>query len=163
MSDSSDAVDREAAWLATSGDGLPALLATVGGPFVVVQAYRPRTPTRRAQGQLYVMRGRIQQKRITNQRVMNHYAFRLELVWPLAKGTGSAEDEQRAFDAAVELLLVRVLGFPLDKTHGGRFLSVAELPREVDVVFTPPERTITPDAELTATVTYSAQDQDFTG
>lgn len=163
MSDSSDAVDREAAWLATSGDGLPALSAAAGGPFAVVQAYRPRTPTRRAQGQLYVLRSRIQQKRFANQRVMNHYQFRLELVWPVAKGTGAAEDEQRAFDAAVQLVLARILGFRGDKTHGGRFLSVAELPREVDVVFDPPERTIPTESELSATVTYQAQDQDFTG
>ena len=45
-----DAVDREAAWLATSGDGLPALLVTAGGPFGVVQAYWPRTPGKRTAG-----------------------------------------------------------------------------------------------------------------
>lgn len=163
MSDSSDAVDREAAWLATSGDGLPALLTSAGGPFAVVQAYRPRTPERRALGQLYVLRGRIQQRRFANQRVMNAYAFRLELVWPITKGTGNAEDEQRAFDAAVELVLQRILGFPLDKTHGGRFLQVAEDPRNVDVAFDPPEQTIPTDSELRATISYGANDPDFTG
>lgn len=157
-----DAVDREAAWLASYGDGLPALIATAGGPFGTVQAYQPRTPGRRTKGQLYVLRGRIQEHRFANQRVMVSYEFQLDLVWPMSKGTGSAEDEQRAFDAAVDLVLQRVRGYPQDKTHGGRFLSVAENPRDVNVHFDHPERTITADAELLATVTYRADDQDFT-
>lgn len=158
-----DVCDREAAFLASSGDGLPALLASAGGPFGVVQAYQPRTPTRRAHGQLYVMRSRIRETRFANQRIMTRYELVLDLVWPIAKGTGSAEAEQRAFDAAIDLVLTRIRAYRGDKTHGGRFLQVAEDPREVDVRFEPPDRTIRDDTELRATVTYQATDQDFTG
>jgi len=157
-----DVCDREAAFLASSGDGLPALVASAGGPFGVVQAYHPRTPGRRTQGQLYVMRGTIRETRFANQRVMATYQLRLDLVWPLQKGTGSAEDEQRAFDAAIDLVLARVRAYRGDKTHGGRFLAVAEDPREVHVTFDPPDRSIRDDSELRAFVTYSAQDADFT-
>ena len=157
-----DVVDREAAWLASSGDGLPALVSAAGGPFGVVQAYQPRTPGRRTLGQLYVLRGRIREHRFANQRVMITYELVLDLVWPLSKGTGSAEDEQRAFDAAIDLVLARVRAYRGDKTHGGRFLSVAENPREVNVRFDHPDRTIREDSELRAQVTYTADDQDFT-
>jgi hypothetical protein len=157
-----DACDREAAWLSSSGDGLPALTTAAGGPFGVVQAYWPRTPGRRTQGQLYVLRNTIEERRFANQRVMVTYSFQLKLVWPLSKGTGSAEDEQRAFDTAIELVLTRVRAYRGDKTHGGRFLAVAEDPRAVRVAFEPPEQTILTDTELRATVTYTAQDPDFT-
>jgi hypothetical protein len=157
-----DACDREAAWLSSSGDGLPALVATAGGPFGLVQAYWPRTPGRRTQGQLYVLRNNLEERRFANQRVMVTYAFQLALVWPLQKGTGSAEDEQRAFDTAIDLVLTRVRGYRGDKTHGGRFLSAAEDPRMVRVVFDPPGHTIVADTELRASVTYTAQDPDFT-
>jgi hypothetical protein len=158
-----DACTKEAAWLSTSGDGLPALLAKAGGPFEVVQAYRPRTPARRKHGQLYVLRRRIRETRFANQRRMAHHSFFLDIVWPLQSGSGNAETEQAALDAAVELVLLRIGGYPGDKTHGGRFLAVAENPREVDVTFHDPATTLTGDAELRAEITYNADDQDFTG
>lgn len=156
-----DACDREAAWLATSGDGLPALLASFGGPFDVVQAYQPRTPGRR-QKNLFVVRRNLRERRFAHPRRMPTYEFVLKLWWPLSSGSGSAEDDQRAFDAAVDLVLQRIGGFVGDKSHGGRFLSVAEDPAEVDVRFDDPEQTI-PNAEFRAEISYFADDTEITG
>lgn len=152
------AVTREADWLTASGDGLPALLADAGGPWDLVQAYYPRTPYEQKRS-IYVLRHRIEQKRFAAQRVMNTYPFRLILWWPIQALDGSAEEEQQAFDTAVDLLLQRILGYGppgFDKTHGGRFLSVGENPRLVDVDFTDPEQTIPTLGGLRAEVTYSA-------
>lgn len=158
-----DAVDREVAWLTTSGDGLPALLATAGGPWGLVQAYWPRTPGKRTGGQCYVLRRHIHRERFANQRTQDKYEFLLKLVWPLSSGTGNAEADQRAFDAAVNTLLTRIGGPVGDKTHGGRFLSVGENPHYTDVQFDDPEHTQPPLAIYTATVTYHADDFEFTG
>jgi hypothetical protein len=152
-----DAVDREVAWLTTSGDGLPDLLADVGGPWDNIQAYWPRTPATR-QKSIYVMRRGFRDERTANVRRMPTYQFALKIVWPLSSGSGSAETEQRALDAAIDLLLQRIDGPMLDKTHGGRFLSVAENPRYVDVTFVDPEQTIAATASLRAEVAYSADD-----
>lgn len=150
------AVTRETAWLTTSGDGLPALQATAGGPWDNVQAYYSRTPYGE-QRTIYVLRHRTQQKRFANQRTMHTYPFRLILWWPLLALDGSAEEEQAAFDVAIDMLLQRILGPLGNKTHGGRFLSVAEGPALVDVDYTDPETTI-PLGGLRAEVTYSADD-----
>lgn len=156
-----DACDREAAWLTTSGDGLPALAAAAGGPFQIVQAYWDRSSRKRATG-IYVLRRGIHEERFANVRVMDHYEFVLKIVWPLSNSTGSGETEQRNLDAAMDLLLARVRGFVGDKTHGGRFRSVAELPRLVQVEFADPEESIPARAALEATVTYSADDDEYT-
>jgi hypothetical protein len=148
--------------LATVGDGLPALLAPLG-PWGVLQGYQPRTPAERSVGQLYVLRQRIREKRFANQRRMAKYEFLLRLVWPLNSGIGNAEEDQAAFDAAVDLVLLRVGGFRGDKSHGGRFLSVGEDPDEVDVRFDPPAATLTADATLRAEITYWADDFEITG
>lgn len=156
----SDAVARETAWLQTSGDGLPALLREPGGgPFDIVQGYYPRVPhmTERA---LYVMRRRISQPRTANIRLMSAYAFHLIAWWPLLDGGGDMEAEQQALDNAVELVLLRVSGTLLDKTHGGRFLSVAENPRLVEAEFPDPEQTI-PLGWIRADITYSADDPEI--
>lgn len=152
-----DAVDREVAWLTTSGDGLPDLLASVGGPFDAIQAYWPRTPAAR-QKSVYVLRRSFRDQRTANVRRMPTYDFLLRIVWPLSTASGSAEKEQRALDAAVDLLLQRIDGPQFDKTHGQRFLSVAENPRYVDVTFIDPEQTIGQIAALRAEVAYSADD-----
>lgn len=152
-----DAVDREVAWLTTSGDGLPALVATEGGPWDVVQAYWPRTLGTQRHG-VYVLRRQLHDERSANIRQMPRYEFRLKLVWPLTTSSGSAEQEQRAFDQAVDLLLKRIAGTLLDKTHGGRFLSVAENPRYVDVDFQDPEETIAREKSLRCEVVYYADD-----
>ena len=63
------------------------------------------------------------------QRYRPQYRFVLRLVW-LVKNPVSpiAEGEQANLDAAVGLLLQRIRGHLGDKTRGGRFLSVAEVP-----------------------------------
>src|SRR5437588_11954594 len=120
-----DAVDRETAWLQTSGDGLPGLLTSAGGPWGNIQAYQPRTPGKRSTN-IFVLRRQIHEPRFANVRRMPKYEFVLKLIWPLTSGQGRAEDDQRAFDAAVDKLLTRIGGFTGDKSHGGRIRSVDE-------------------------------------
>lgn len=156
-----DAVDREVAWLTSSGDGLPALLVSAGGPWDNVQAYQPRTPGKRASN-LYVLRRQIHEKRFANVRRMASYEFVLKAIWPLSNGQGIAEAEQRAFDEALDLVLTRIGGLVGDKSHGGRFLSVAENPEWVNVRFTDPEQTL-PQGEFHAEITYYADDTEITG
>jgi hypothetical protein len=164
---SADAVDREAAWLAAydATDGLPGLLRAYGGPFDVVQAYVPRTPAQR-QRRLYVTRGQIRAERFGFNRMINHYPFVLRLYWPQSSPSGQAESVQRDFDAAVELVLRRINGpvltFPLDKTHGARFMSVAQDPNDIVVDFADPEQSMLAKADLSATIAYVADDKDYT-
>lgn len=158
-----DAVDREAAWLSTSViDGLPNLLASSGGPWASIQPYQPRTPGRRST-YVIVLRRQIHEKRFANIRRMPTYEFVLKLIWPLTSGQGRAEDDQRAFDVAIDQLLQRIDGFPGDKTHGGRFRSVAEDPAYVTVRFDDPTTTMPGDAEFRAEITYFADDFEITG
>lgn len=160
-----DVVARETAWLTASGDGLPALTAANGGPWDVIQGYMARTPAT-AKRQVFVLRRRIAESRFGAPRKIDTYQFHLSLWWPIgatSTGVGIAEAEQAALDAAVELLLERIRGYSTDHTHGGRFLSVAEAPvgAEIVVEFGDPVQGIAQGA-LTATVTYSADDQDYT-
>ncbi|MEY9937295.1 hypothetical protein [Streptacidiphilus sp. MAP5-3] len=160
-----DAVAREADWLLTSGDGLPALAQADGGPFEVVQAYLPRTPGMR-QTALYVIRRQFPTKRFGQQRRLATHHFQLRCRWPIGAttiGTQLAEIEQQAFDNALLLVVQRIEGFVGDKSHGGRFMSVAEAPNgaEILVQYGDPEQDI-PNGCLTATLTYTADDQDYT-
>jgi hypothetical protein len=163
---SADAVRREADWLAAynSTDGLPALTDAFGGPFNVLQPYWTRTPAAR-KNQLYVVRRTIRVSRFGLNRKMNTYAFALKIVWPLSSGSGAAEPVQQALDDAIELVIQRINGpvltFPLDKTHGAQFLSVAEDPPVIDVDISDPEQAVAEGA-FKATVTYSADDRDYT-
>jgi hypothetical protein len=155
-----DAVARETAWLQTTGDGLPGLVAP-SGPFDAVQAYWPRPSDQNTSAHtLYVMRHRISSERFANVRIMTHYPFHLVAWWSMVNATGSAEAEQQNLDNAVELVITRINGLLLDKTHGGRFLSVAENPRVLDVDFTPPETTLAL-GYLRADITYSADDPEI--
>lgn len=163
---SADAVDREVAWL-TSVDSLPALLESAGGPWQVVQAYWPRTFAAKKTG-IYVMRSSLDENRFANQRKMTTFAFRAKLWWPVGATTtsvGISEAEQRAFDAATELLLARVRGTTFDHTHGGAFLSAAEGPGtdgRISVRFADPEQTMHQNpACLRAEATWLADDRDF--
>jgi hypothetical protein len=162
----STAVAREAAWLATSGDTLPALLATAGGPWDVVQAYWPGGRFATMQAGIYVTRREIADQHPLSMRYRPQYLFALRLAWPV-KGQAAplAETAQQGFDTAVGDLLQRVRGLIGDKTHGGRFLSVAEVPEEqpVAVDFADPEITIAAGQGLRATVTYHADDFEFNG
>ncbi|MFI5831086.1 hypothetical protein ACIA6C_28195 [Streptomyces sp. NPDC051578] len=161
---SADAVARETAWLTSfdPADGLPALLAGQDGPFDVLQAYLPRTPLQRRR-QLYVVRRQLQEVRTAHVRRMARHRFALRIVWPASAPSGAAEEPQRALDSAVELVLQRIGGLMLDKTHGGRFLSVAEDPAEVIVEFDDPEPSLRDRADLTCTISYSADDAEING
>jgi hypothetical protein len=160
----SDAVVRETAWLTTTGDGLPALLTADGGPWDVIQAYQPRTPQTR-KTQLYVLRRRFPTRRFAQQRrIVTHY-FELRAKWPIGAsttGVGIAETEQQALDNALALLVERIEDFVGDKSHGGRFMSVAEAPNgaQIEVRLGDPEQEI-PTGLLTATVAYTADDEDY--
>lgn len=163
---SADAVVREAAWLSaySAADGLPALVKVQGGPFDVVQAYMPRTPAKRRRS-LYVLRRSVVVERFGFNRKINHYTFELRIFWPQSSATGQAESVQQSLDDAVELVIQRIngpLAMPLDKTHGARFLSVAEDPTTINVVFGDPEQTLQAQADLTCSITYQADDEDYT-
>ena len=160
------AVDREAAWLREHGDGLPALLAEQGGPWSVIQAYRSRTPATRKTS-IFVLRGQLSDVRFANQRRLRTHGLRLAVWWPIGATTTQAglwEDEARALDAAVDLLITRVRGTVVDHTHGGRFLQVAEgSSGQIQVSFTDPDQTLSgPQPCLRADVSYSADDADYT-
>ncbi len=159
---SASAVDRETAWLRTSGDTLPGLLAEVGGPFDTIQAYFPRTPAAE-QRALYVMRRTLRGVRFAAVRSMARHAFLLRIAWPARDGRGEAEEDQRALDEAIELVLRRVDGPPYDKTHGGRFLSAGEGLEEVTTTFTDAARTLPEVGMLLADITYTADDPETIG
>lgn len=169
MVSTADALAREVAWLSTSGDGLPALLAAAGGPWNVVQAYWTRTPPTR-QTALYLVRTTLRDYRFSAERRIDSYAFRAKLWWPIgatASGTDLWEAEQAALDAAVDVVLTRIRGFLFDHTHAtaaGSFLSVAEAPEPgaITVSFTDPEASASAVNALRADITYSADDRDFT-
>jgi len=97
---------------------------------------------------------------------MPGYQLVLKPVWPVRAGSADiAEKEQQAFDTAIGYLLQRIRGLFGDKTHGGRFLPVAEVPMEgsVQVDYDDPEQTIQATKSLRATVTYWADDNEFVG
>jgi len=162
--ETSDAVTREAAWLAQSYDSLPALLKSAGGPWDVVQAYWPADWRASELSGIYVTRARVDDDHPSAWRYRPRHTFRLKLIWPVT-ADASVEAEQQNFDNAVGDLLTRIRGPQGDKTHGGRFLSVAEVPMEgsVTVVFEDPETTISAANELRALVTYYADDSEFSG
>jgi hypothetical protein len=164
-----DAEAREAAWLATTGDTLPALLATAG-PWQVVQAFWPGAKFAAKKTGIYVQRRHTRVYRFGGQRLMPQYEFALKLVWPVrAAQQGMAEAEAQNFAAAVELLRQRVDGLPFNKTHGGRFLSVAEALEAqssyayFDVAYDDPEVTIPQGGWLRAVASYPAHDPEIQG
>jgi hypothetical protein len=159
-----DAPDREAAWLTTTGDGLPSLLKSDGGPWDVVQAYAPRTPNMR-QTTLYVIRRRYPTVRFAQQRRMATHYLQLTATWPVgqgATGPGIAEAEQRALDVALAAVIGRLEGFVADKSHGNRFLAVGESPNGSTFAteLGDPIGGIA-SGLLTATITYTADDDEY--
>jgi hypothetical protein len=159
-----DAVDRETAWLRTSGDGLPALLASDGGAWDLVEPYLLRTPARR-KNRLYVMRPKFRIERFGAQRRIPRYSMELLAIWTLSSGSGDFQADQRAFDVALNDVVTRIGAFGpphMDKTHGGAFMSVAEDPGDIDVDIVPYDMP-TPGLELEAHITYGAVDPDFNG
>lgn len=156
-----DAVSRETDWLKSFSptDGLPNLLAPAG-PWQNIQAYVPRVTASR-QPAIFVLRKEYRVARFANVRSMTTHHFLLKAVWPLSSGTGSAENDMQQFDNALDLLLLRIFGTLLDKTHGGRFLSVAEKPEYVTVAQDDPDVTIPAANSFFAQITYLADDQEF--
>jgi uncharacterized protein YkuJ len=157
----SDAVDREAAWLSTSGDGLPALRKSDGGPFQILQPRWPRVPSSSKTG-LYVLRapsGSHRIERFAAIRSMPMTMFTLHLFWPMTNGQGSAETEQLNFEQAIDLVLARIEGFPGDKTHGGRFMAVGE--PGITVNYDDVEQAMQTRI-FRASISYSADDMELT-
>lgn len=162
--ETSDAVAREAEWLAQSNDGMPALLKSAGGQWDVVQAYWPGEGLTPEKSGIYITRCQLDEDHPSTWRYKPRYIFRLKLMWPVKSASSpSAETEQREFDNAIGDLLKRIRGPQGDRTHGGRFLSVAAVPMEgaVSVAFDDPEITIPATKELRAIVTYHVDDSEF--
>jgi hypothetical protein len=159
-----DVCSREAAWLNTTGDALPSLPSIAGGPWDVIDAYVQAAATRTQATAIYVMRGNVQQIRVANQRIRPRYPMRLELHWPVRVispgGSSIAATEQQNFDDAIELLRQRITGPLGDKSHGGRFLSAAEVKGMpgFNVQFEPAQQTIMAAKKLRAYATYYIDD-----
>lgn len=167
-----DAVSRECAWLQTSGDGLPALLAsaTPSGPWQIIDPYTQAAATRTQQTAIYVTREPgFEVIRVANQRTKNRYRMKLEFRWPVrvtspGTSTSIAAAEQQNLDNAIELVKLRVAGPQGDKSHGGRFLSaaVAASRGQPDITVTPDpagaDATIRADKGLRASMTYLIDD-----
>jgi len=87
--------------------------------------------------------------------------------WPVRQTVSSLlEAEQRAMDAAIELVRQRIAGFAGDKSHGGRFLSAGESPGKparVEVRFERAEQTMQQDKALRASVVYTVDDFEISG
>jgi hypothetical protein len=162
-----DAVARECAWLQTSGDSLPSLLGSDGGPWLIIDAYTNAAATRTRQAAIYVTREPgMESIRVGNQRIRFRYRMKLRLDWPVTRsspGSSSiAAESQQDFDDAIELLRQRVAGPLGDKSHGGRFLSaaVASSGGQADITVTPEvaDVTIKTAAILKASMTYLVDD-----
>lgn len=167
-----DAAAREAAWLQTATDSLPSLLAEDGGPWDVVQAYWPGAHLAKNKHGIYVDARPVADPRVSNQRIRPQYTFVLTLLWPLkaqgatagASGTSRIpETEQQNLDNAAALLIERIRGPLGDKSHGGRFLSVAENPRTVTYEKQDPSVTIPQSNSLLASVVYKGDDFEVNG
>ena len=158
------AVARETAWLRTSGDGLPALLVSAGGPWQIVQGFWPGAKLRTQLPGIYVLASPCDDLRVSNQRIRPQYAFELRLNWPILRTQAPvAETEAQNLANAADLLIQRIRGLVGDKTHGGRFLSVAENPRRVTRTDADPEMTIPGQKALRSIVTYRADDLELNG
>jgi len=162
------AVARETAWLnTTSGDSLPFLPSTAGGPWLIIAAYTNAAATRTQQAAIYVTREPGWKNiRPANQRTRPRYEMRLDIRWPVLRsspGSSSiAAETQADLDAAVELLRQRVAGPLGDKSHGGRFLSAAVAPSggQPDITWAqePADATILAAKEIRGVMTYTIDD-----
>lgn len=156
----SDAPDREAAWLNSSGDGLPALGAANGGPFQIIQARWPRAENTNKRA-IYVLRtpaNGYSVKRFAAQRSMASHRFTLRLNWRLTSGQGAAEADQLAFEEAIDLVLARIEDVLGDHTHGGRFQEAGE--DGITVTDYDPVRDMQ-SGIFRAAIQFSADDPDF--
>lgn len=161
------AVQKEAAWLAAynPADGLPALLKANLGPLQTVQGYWKRQINTNAPA-LYLMHRGFTEERSANLRTIRTHRFVARIEWPNTQAT--LEAAQLALDNAVDLVLLRIRAFPLDHTHGGAFLSVAEGVSPVDnsglieVEFADPEQALASKHPLRCDITYHADDFEVT-
>lgn len=159
----SDALDREAAWLNTTGDTLPPLPLSGGGVWELLQPRWPRVPSTRKRA-LYVMRAPSGSYKITRYAAIRSTVttdILLRLLWPLSNRTGSAETEQLLLDQAIDQVLTRVMGFQGDKTHGGRFKAVGEEHTGIVVHYDDPEKAMTGDGVFRCEITYTAEDPEI--
>lgn len=167
-SDISDAVAREAAWLATTAsDGLPVLPKSAGGVWDVIQAHWPGQKVPKEKRCIFVTLRRNLDARPNNHRVRQQHTFALKIWWSLKTGTaGGAEAEQAACESAVQALIGRVRGPFGDKTHGGAFQSAGEVPARAGwptVDWQDVELTIARDRAIRCTITYSVDDIEVLG
>jgi hypothetical protein len=163
-SGSQSAEMREAAWLSQSGDSLPSLLTANGGPFELVEAFDPVAARPKMKNTLYVMALHVADQRVSNMRIRPQYEITLDISWPARKpGTPLAETAMQDMKNAVDLVLQRVRGLVGDKTHGGRFLSVAEVPAMASVAYSDPAATIPGGGYVGATVSYRCDDFEING
>ncbi len=95
-------------------------------------------------------------------RKLNHHSFMLRRDRPQSSPSGQAESVQAAFDAAVDLVVQRVSGLFQDKTHGARFDQRGRGSHQHRRAVPDPEQSIQAKAELSALITYQADDQDYT-
>lgn len=167
MSTLVDAVTREVAWLNTTGDGLPDLPKSAGGPWDVIQRYSARTPAVRKCA-IYALLPTMTETRISNARKRQTFTFRHRLEWPIGGSTvdtGFWEQEQDNFAGAVDLLVARIRGTLRDHSHGGRFLSAAEEGPNGRIIATfedPPDSRAQGIALLRGHIVYTADGFDFT-
>jgi hypothetical protein len=155
---------REAAWLSQTGDSLPSLLAANGGPFELIDAFDPVAARPKMKNTLYVMALHASDQRVSNQRIRPQYEITLDINWPARKpGTPLAETAMQDMKNAVDLVLQRVRGPVGDKTHGGRFLSVAEVPAMASVAYSDPSVTISAGSYVGCVVSYRADDFELSG
>jgi len=155
VSDSSDAITREAAWLAAG---------TLSSYFKHIQAYPRVLPEKVSSLSLYRERIAETRESMGGRKLQTHHLV-ATVRWPLVSRAGQAEAELLALDVAVEALLARIRGPLGDKTHGGRFLSAGE---DIEVDFPDPLEVLdSPDVgnarggtgRLVVTVRYSADDE----
>lgn len=170
MPSTASACDREAAWLSSYGDGLPALLKANGGHWDLIQAYWPGAHLDKHKRAVYVTRQRLSDRKSGGIRVMPRHTFTLRLWWPVKSagasvGKGLAETEQRTLDLACADLLLRIRGFVLDKSHGARFLSAGQTPTgaDVEIAWDDAEATIPVHRALIAQCVYFADDFEQNG
>lgn len=166
--DISDACQREAAWLATTAnDNLPILPASAGGKWDVIQAYWPGQKAASQKRGIYVCFADNADARPNDLRVRQQHSFLLKIFWAVKIGTtGGPEAEQAACAAAIQDLIGRIRGPFNDKTHGGKFTSVGEVPKGSGwptVRWQDAELTIARDRALRATVSYKADDIEVIG
>lgn len=177
MSGYADCVDREAAWftsdtLPSFPDAPPLSAATTPtpGPFELIQGYLPQVMDGPQRALYIYTAGRARSERISTGLGGQAYPFVAYIRWPFTAGVGDGllEGEMAALNTAVDLVLTRIRGPQGDKTHGGAFLSVAEigglmggLQDDIDIEPTDPVAAVESGAPLEVRLHYTVVDHLF--